>query len=78
MVAGVLATIVTFTLLIYLAIGLFTGGGIFIAWILTWAIGMTAANLARPNMPWKQSLLTTILLGLVIAGLNLAFFGGWF
>lgn len=78
MLAGVIATIVTFIGLTYIAFGLFTGGAILVAWLLAWTIGMVAANLARRNVPWRKELVTAVVLALVVAALNLAFFRGWF
>jgi hypothetical protein len=77
LMAGMLGTIVTFICLTYFAFGLFTGGGIFVVWLLAWATGMVVANFAHPNVPWKRELATAIVLALIVATLNFLFFRGW-
>jgi len=77
LLSGVLGTIATFICLTYIALGLFTGGGILVGWILAWAMGMLAANLARPNVPWRKELATAVVLALIVAVLNFLFFRGW-
>ena len=77
MLAGAIATVVTFTVLTYAFISLFTGAGIFVAWLLAWSVGMMTANIVRSKPPVKGELLNGVVFALLVAALSLAFFNEW-
>ena len=60
-----------------LALGLFTGGGIVIAWLLSWGIGMWAAHFVSRNPTWKEELSTALVIALVVGFSTVAFFKAW-
>jgi len=74
---GALGAIIVFTALTRFALGLFTGGGIVIAWLLSWGIGVWAAHFVSRNPTWKEELSTALVIALVVGFSTVAFFKAW-